>query len=190
MNDTRARFVILLLGAPEILEGAERSQNRSTNPYRVLSLGRRDNLDLRKKKYHEPRIGIMIYIYKVDKPLCLMVTNSPVPSACDRRYQGTWWSLLRGQRFHTDHDGYRDHTWISSYSYEKKISKNISLLLINCSLRSLVDTLSFKSKHGGLEKGLWRSESEHPCRYMQVTKSWVLIQNIPFVADGNDLSIR
>jgi hypothetical protein len=50
VNDTRARFVILLLGAPEILEGAERSQNRSTNPYRVLSLRRRDNLDLEGRK--------------------------------------------------------------------------------------------------------------------------------------------
>ena len=49
MNDTRARLVILLLGAPEILEGAEGSQNRSTNPYRVLSLGRSDNLDLERK---------------------------------------------------------------------------------------------------------------------------------------------
>jgi hypothetical protein len=58
VNNTRARFVVLLLGAPEILEGAERSQNRSTNPNRVLSLRRGDNLDLRKKKknimYQEP----------------------------------------------------------------------------------------------------------------------------------------
>ena len=110
MNDTRTRFVILLLGAPEILEGAERSQNRSTNPYGVLSLGRCDNLDLKKEKYHEPQLGIMRYIYKVDKPLCLMVTAEPIPSAYDRRYQGTWWCLLTGQRFHTDLDGYRDHT--------------------------------------------------------------------------------
>jgi hypothetical protein len=49
VNDTRSRFVILLLGAPEILEGAERGKNRSTNPYRVLSLRRRHNLDLKKK---------------------------------------------------------------------------------------------------------------------------------------------
>ena len=48
VNDTRPRFVILLLGAPEILEGAKRSQNRSTNPYRVLSLRRSDDLDLKK----------------------------------------------------------------------------------------------------------------------------------------------
>ena len=53
MNDTRARFVILPLRAPEIFEGTERSQNRSTNPCRELSFGRRDNLDLKKieRKY-------------------------------------------------------------------------------------------------------------------------------------------
>jgi hypothetical protein len=50
VNDTRAGFVILLLGAPEILEGAERSQDRSTNPHRVLSLRWCNNLDLKKKK--------------------------------------------------------------------------------------------------------------------------------------------
>jgi len=50
VNDTRARFVVLLLRAPEILEGAKRSQNGSTNPYRVLSLRRCNNLDLNRKE--------------------------------------------------------------------------------------------------------------------------------------------
>ena len=50
VNDTRARFVVLLLRAPEILEGAKRGQNGSTNPYRVLSLRRCNNLDLNRKE--------------------------------------------------------------------------------------------------------------------------------------------
>jgi len=45
MDDSRSGFVILLLGAPKVLECAERSQNRSPNPDGVLALGRCNNLD-------------------------------------------------------------------------------------------------------------------------------------------------
>ena len=46
MDDTRARLVVLLLRAPQILERAERRQDGATDPDRVLALRRRDDLDL------------------------------------------------------------------------------------------------------------------------------------------------
>jgi hypothetical protein len=46
MNDTRARLIILLFGTPQVLEGTERGQNRSSNPYRVFSLRRGNDLHL------------------------------------------------------------------------------------------------------------------------------------------------
>jgi len=41
-----ARFVVLLLRAPEILERAERRKNGTTDPDGVFAFGRSDNLDL------------------------------------------------------------------------------------------------------------------------------------------------
>ena len=46
VDDARARLVVLLLRAPEVLEGRERRENRTTDPDRVLALGGRDDLDL------------------------------------------------------------------------------------------------------------------------------------------------
>jgi hypothetical protein len=40
-----SRFVILFLGDPHLLEGRERSQDRSSNPYRVFSLRWSNDLD-------------------------------------------------------------------------------------------------------------------------------------------------
>lgn len=39
-------LVILLLGDPHLLEGRQRSQNRTTDPYGVFTLGWSNNLDL------------------------------------------------------------------------------------------------------------------------------------------------
>lgn len=46
MNDTRPRLVVLLLRAPQVLEGRERSKNGTTDPDGVLPLGGSDDLDL------------------------------------------------------------------------------------------------------------------------------------------------
>jgi hypothetical protein len=46
VNNARAGLVVLLLRAPEVLEGRERGENRTTDPHRVLALGRGDDLDL------------------------------------------------------------------------------------------------------------------------------------------------
>ena len=46
VNDTRAGLVVLLLRAPEVLEGRQRRENRSTDPDGVLPLGRSNDLDL------------------------------------------------------------------------------------------------------------------------------------------------
>ena len=46
MNDTRAGFVVLLLRAPEVLEGRQRRENGTTDPDGVLALRRSDDLDL------------------------------------------------------------------------------------------------------------------------------------------------
>jgi len=46
VNDTRAALIVLLLGAPEVLEGAEGSKNGSTDPDGVFTLRGSDNLDL------------------------------------------------------------------------------------------------------------------------------------------------
>ena len=46
VDDGRARFVVLLLADPHLLEGGERSQDGATDPDGVLSLGRSDDLDL------------------------------------------------------------------------------------------------------------------------------------------------
>ena len=46
MDDARAGLVVLLLRAPEVLEGGERRENGTTDPDGVLSLGGSDDLDL------------------------------------------------------------------------------------------------------------------------------------------------
>merc|ERR1712179_321990 len=46
VNDAGASLVELLLGDPHLLEGGEGSQDGSSDPDGVLSLGRRDDLDL------------------------------------------------------------------------------------------------------------------------------------------------
>ena len=46
MNDSRAGFVIFLLGDPEALEGTKGGKDRATNPDRVLALKRSGDLDL------------------------------------------------------------------------------------------------------------------------------------------------
>ena len=46
MNNRRPALIVFLLRYPQILEGRQRRQNRSTDPHRVFALWRRDNLDL------------------------------------------------------------------------------------------------------------------------------------------------
>merc|ERR1711941_85431 len=46
VDDGRTRFVIFFLGDPHLLESGEGSKDRSTNPDRVFSLWRSDDLDL------------------------------------------------------------------------------------------------------------------------------------------------
>merc|ERR1719271_985271 len=46
MDNCRARLVVLLLGDPHLLEGAQRRQDGASNPHRVLALRWCDNLDL------------------------------------------------------------------------------------------------------------------------------------------------
>lgn len=48
MDDGRTGLIVLLLGAPEILEGTERRQDGSANPDAVLPLGGSNDLDLAK----------------------------------------------------------------------------------------------------------------------------------------------
>lgn len=46
MDNTGTRLVVLLLRDPHLLESGQRGQDRATDPYRVLPLGRSDDLDL------------------------------------------------------------------------------------------------------------------------------------------------
>jgi hypothetical protein len=46
VNDGRTALVVLLLGDPHLLEGRQRSQDGTTDPDGVLSLGRSNDLDL------------------------------------------------------------------------------------------------------------------------------------------------
>ena len=46
VDDARARLVVLLLRAPQVLESAQRRKDRSTDPHRVLPLRRRHDLHL------------------------------------------------------------------------------------------------------------------------------------------------
>ncbi len=46
MDNRRTTLVILLLGDPHLLEGGEGGQNGTTDPDRVFTLGRGDDLDL------------------------------------------------------------------------------------------------------------------------------------------------
>merc|ERR1711972_1229530 len=46
VDDGRAGLVVLALGDPHLLEGAERRQDRAPNPHGVLALGRGYHLDL------------------------------------------------------------------------------------------------------------------------------------------------
>lgn len=47
MNDTGAGLVVLLLGAPQVLECAQGGQDGSTDPDGVFTLGRSNDLDLK-----------------------------------------------------------------------------------------------------------------------------------------------
>jgi hypothetical protein len=49
-------LVILLLGAPHVLEGAEGSKNGTANPDRIFAFGSSDNLDLRPEVVSDPEI--------------------------------------------------------------------------------------------------------------------------------------
>merc|ERR1719384_1354617 len=46
VHDRRTRLIILLLRDPHLLEGGQRGQDGATDPYRVLPLGRSNDLDL------------------------------------------------------------------------------------------------------------------------------------------------
>lgn len=46
VNDGGTALVVLLLGDPHLLEGGQGGQNRTTDPDRVLSLRRGNDLDL------------------------------------------------------------------------------------------------------------------------------------------------
>lgn len=46
MNDPWSRFVVFLLGDPEVLEGRKGSEDGTTDPNRVFALGGCDDLDL------------------------------------------------------------------------------------------------------------------------------------------------
>merc|ERR1719428_427851 len=46
MDDCGAGLIVLLLGDPHLLEGAQRRQDRASNPHGVLALRWRDHLDL------------------------------------------------------------------------------------------------------------------------------------------------
>ena len=46
MDNAWARLVIFLLGDPHLLEGGQRSKDRSSDPDRVFPLGRSNDLDL------------------------------------------------------------------------------------------------------------------------------------------------
>ena len=46
VNNCGARFIVFLLGDPHLLEGGQRGQDRSSDPYRVFTLGRSNDLDL------------------------------------------------------------------------------------------------------------------------------------------------
>ena len=50
VNDTRARLVVLLLGAPQVLERREGSQDGTTNPDGVFSLRGCNDLDFHARR--------------------------------------------------------------------------------------------------------------------------------------------
>lgn len=49
VNDRRTALVVLLLGDPHLLEGGQRGQNGTTNPHRVFTLRRSNDLDLHRR---------------------------------------------------------------------------------------------------------------------------------------------
>lgn len=49
VNDRRTALVVLLLGDPHLLEGGQRGQDGTTNPHRVFTLGRSNDLDLHRR---------------------------------------------------------------------------------------------------------------------------------------------
>ena len=88
MNNAGAGLVVLLLGTPEVLEGAEGSQDGSTDPDGVLSLRRSNDLDLSRNgglvSIHAAALKIII-----NEPSCSKERGRAAPSAYDQRYQGT-----------------------------------------------------------------------------------------------------
>jgi hypothetical protein len=112
MNNGGTGFVILLLRAPQVLEGGEGGQDGSTDPDGILPLGRSDDLDL---FMHGSEFTRSKYHNRVNEPSCSMGRGRQAPSAYGRRYRGTWWYHQTRRCFRIDHDGYQDRTCRSSY---------------------------------------------------------------------------
>lgn len=49
VNDRRTALVVLLLGDPHLLEGGQGGQDGTTNPHRVFTLRRSNDLDLHRR---------------------------------------------------------------------------------------------------------------------------------------------
>merc|ERR1719150_3040490 len=56
VDDTRARYVVLLLRDPHLREGAERRKDGAADSHRVLPLGRRGDRDLHRVRHEGPEL--------------------------------------------------------------------------------------------------------------------------------------
>jgi hypothetical protein len=66
MDDGSTALIVFLLGAPQILERAERCQNGASNPDGVFALGRGDNFDLnplKKSNMYEKETRDVSYLH-------------------------------------------------------------------------------------------------------------------------------
>jgi len=117
VNDGGTGFVVLLLRAPQVLEGGKGSQDGSTDPDGILPLWRSNDLDLFTLASELTRSR---YAKGINKPSYSTERAQRVPSAYGRQCRGTSWYHQTGRCFRTGRDGYRDRTCRSSYKSSRE----------------------------------------------------------------------
>lgn len=157
MDNARAGFVVLLLRAPQVLEGTERSQDGSTNPYWVFSLRRGDNLDL---------VIVQDGGNKLDEFRCGIFTNLHTGR---RQWSKLFLHAIGNTREHScatgkDNIAVQITTDIEITFKDGVIPKwmdedKVASWLGRRNSRSLVDASRFKPKERRLEQSFRRSEA-------------------------------
>jgi len=137
VDDSRTRFIVLLLQAPQFLEGGKGGQDGSTNPDGVLPLRRSNNLDL--------------FIIGSE----LTCPDTPKGSVNLHAQWGEGSKLLLHTVGNTgEHGGTARQDGVSV-----RIATNIGVTLVDRVISRLMGTMGFEAGRCGSEEGLGSTES-------------------------------